>query len=188
MPPKRVSRNAGKVISIDDVSEPEPIAAAAGRTTRSKAAAPAPQPAPAPKPKPAPKPRRAAKGKEKTVTIADTSRQIDANVNLATDTQADYVRKTAFIAKCLKAKDMQKLIDQPDKVIDYIVNRYPNMTLRTGYPVAFVSHIKHTTLQVTDAVQQKYFDAMMSAAGAAQEIAKENAPKVASIMLNGKPI
>jgi hypothetical protein len=194
MPPKRMSRNAGKVISIDDIPEPEPAAAAVGRATRSKAAAPADpkvnQPAPAPKPKPAPKPRRAAKGKgkEKTVTIADTSRQIDANVNLATETQAYYVRKTSFIARCLKATDMQKLINQPDKVIDYIVNRYPNMNSRTGYLVAFVSLIKHTTLQVTDAVQQKYFDAMMKSAGAAQEVAKENVPRVASVMLNGKPI
>jgi hypothetical protein len=37
-------------------------------------------------------------------------------------------------------------------------------------------------------VQQKWFDAMMSAAGLAQEIAEDNAPKVASVMLNGKPI
>jgi hypothetical protein len=73
-------------------------------------------------------------------------------------------------------------------VIEYIVNRYPNMNSQTGYLIAFVSLIKHTTLQMTDAVQQKWFDALMSAAGSAQEIAKDNAPKVASIMLNGKPI
>jgi hypothetical protein len=58
----------------------------------------------------------------------------------------------------------------------------------TGYLVAFVSLIKHTTLQVTDAVQQKFYDALMQSAGAAQELAKDNASKVATITLNGKPI
>jgi hypothetical protein len=109
-------------------------------------------------------------------------------VNLATDTLADYVRKTNFISRCLNENNMQKLVNQPDKVVEYIVNRYPKMNSRTGYLTAFVSLIKHTTLQVTDAVQQKWFDAMMQAAGAAQEIAKENVPRVASVMLNGKPI
>jgi adenylate kinase family enzyme len=185
MPRTRSSRNSGKTISIDDDASPSTVAAAEGRSTRSKAPAPAPQPALAPKPKPA---RRAAKGKEKSVTIEQTTRQIENNQNLALDTQTDYVRKTNFIARCLNEKSIQKLVNQPDKVTKYIIDQYPNMNSRTGYLVAFVSLIKHTNLQVTDEVQQKFFDAMMQSAGAAQEIAKENAPKVASIMLNGKPV
>jgi hypothetical protein len=122
------------------------------------------------------------------VTIANTNAQIENNQNLASDTRANYVRITNFIAKCLKATNMQKLINQPEKVINYIVNCYPNMNSRTGYLVAFVFLIKHTTLQVTDVVQQKFYDAMVQSASAAQEIAKDNAPKVATIMLNGKPI
>jgi hypothetical protein len=145
-----------------------------------KAPAPAPQPAPAPKPKST---RRAAKGKEKSVTIEQTTRQIENNQSLALDTQTNYVRKTNFIARCLNEKNIQKLVNQP-----YIIDQYPNMNSRTEYPIAFVSLIKHTNLQVTDEVQPKWYDAMMEAAGAAQDIAKENAPKVASIMLNGKPV
>jgi hypothetical protein len=146
MAPERMSKNAGKVISLDDEAGLSGGAAAVGRATGSRTVAPAPQPVPAPKPKPAPKASRAAKGKnkEKTISIADTSRHIDANVNLATDTHADYVRKTNFISRCLNEKNMQKLVNQPDKVIEYIVNRYPNMNSRTGYLVTFVSLIKHT--------------------------------------------
>jgi hypothetical protein len=122
MPRTRTSKNAGKVISLDDDSEPQSAAAAVGRAIRSKATAPAPEPVP----KPAPKPRRASKaskGKDKVVTIEDTNAQIENNQNLASETQADYVRQTNFIAKCLKATDMQKLINQPDKVINYIAIR-----------------------------------------------------------------
>lgn len=191
MPPKRASRNAAKVISLDD--EPGPSTAAAGaRATRSKAAAaPAPQPTPAPKPAPKPKPAiRAAKGigKEKVVTIESTTRQIDANANLAPDTQSDYSRKFAFIAKCLKTTDAQKLINQPDKVIAYIRDRYTNLNSRTGYAVAVVSMMKHSTLKVTDEVQQKYFDFMMQSANAVQEKNKDNVHKVDEVMLNGKRV
>jgi hypothetical protein len=122
------------------------------------------------------------------VTIEQTTQQIENNQNLALETQTDYVRKTNFIARCLNEKNIQKLVNQPDKVIKYIIDRYPNMNSRTGFLVAFVSLTKHTNLQVTDEVQQKWYDAMMEAAGAAQEIAKDNAPRVASVMLNGKPI
>jgi hypothetical protein len=79
MAPKCLSENAGKVISLDDVSDPELVAAAATRVTRSRKAAapePAPQPQPAPKSAAKPAPQRAAKGKgkEKVVTIEDTVR------------------------------------------------------------------------------------------------------------------
>jgi hypothetical protein len=90
-------------------------------------------------------------------------------VNLATDTQADYTRKFSFLARCLKEKDMQKLINQPDKVITYIRDRYTNFNSRTGYATACVSIIKHSTLKVTDEVQQKFFDFMMKCAGEVQE-------------------
>jgi hypothetical protein len=181
MPPKRLSKNAGRVISLDD--EPGPSSAAAGgRATRSKAAAP--QPAPKPKPRQAAK----GKGKEKVVTIEDTTRQIDANANLAPETQSDYSKKFAFIAKGLKATDAQKLINQPDKVIAYIRDRYTNLNSRTGYAVAVISMIKHSTLKVTDAVQQKYFDFMMQSAGEVQEMNKDNVHKVDEVMLNGKRI
>jgi hypothetical protein len=186
MPRTRTSKNAGKVISIDDEPGSSGAAAAVGRASRSKAATPEPAPPFAHKPKPA---RRAAKGKgkEKSVTIEERTRQIENNQNLASETQTDYVRKTNFIARCLNKKHTEagQSAKQSDKVHH---RRYPNMNLRTGYLVAFVSLIKHTNLQVADTVQQKFYDAMMEAAGAAQDIAKDNAPKVASIMLNGKPV
>lgn len=183
MPPKRLSRNAGKTISIDDETGPSTVAAAGTITTRSKAAAP--ESAPKPKPVPA---KKSAKGKEKVVTIEDTTKQIEGNQNLASDTQADYVRKTNFISRCLHEKNIQKLVNQPDKVISYIIDRYPNLNNRTGYLTAWVSLIKHSTLQVSDSVQQTWFDAMMKSANAVQEINKDNVHKVDEIMLNGKRI
>jgi hypothetical protein len=191
MPRTRASKNAGKVISIDDEAGSSGAAAAVGRATRSKAAAPETAPPPPLPPPPKPKlARRAAKGKgkKKSVTIEETTQQVENNQNLASETQTDYVRKTNFIARCLNEKNIQKLVNQPDKVIKYIIDQYPNMNSRTGYLVTFVSLIKHTNLQVADTVQQKFYDAMMEAAGAAQDIAKGFAPKVASIMLNGKPV
>jgi hypothetical protein len=85
--------------------------------------------------------------------------------------------------------DRHAKADQPARQSDKLHSEsLSEHNLRTRYLVAFVSLIKHTTLQVTDAVQQKFYDAMMQSAGAAQELAKDNAPKVATIMLNGKPI
>jgi hypothetical protein len=54
--------------------------------------------------------------------------------------------------------------------------------------MACVLIIKHSTLQVTDDVQQKYYDFMMKCAGEADDAAKDNVSKVDNIMLNGKRI
>jgi hypothetical protein len=133
MPQTRASRNVGKTINTDQDAGPSSAAAAEGRSIRSRAAAPEPAPTLAPKPASKPKPaRRAVKGKEKTVTIEQTTRQIDGNANLAPDTQADYTRKFAFLARCLKENDMQKLINQPDRLIAYIRDRYTNLNSRNG--------------------------------------------------------
>jgi hypothetical protein len=73
-------------------------------------------------------------------------------------------------------------------VIAYIRDRYTNLNSRTGYAVACVSIIKHSTLKVTDEVQQKYFDVMMKCAGEVQEMNKDNVHKVDEVMLNGKRV
>jgi hypothetical protein len=65
---------------------------------------------------------------------------------------------------------------------------YTNLNSRTGYATAFCSLIKHTTLQVTDAVQQEYFDFMMQSANAVQEKNKDNVHTADEVMLNGKRI
>lgn len=130
----------------------------------------------------------ASKGKQKVITIDTAAAQIEGNQNLATESRADYLQKTKFIAKCLKEKDLQKLVNNPRKVIDYINNRYTNKNSRRSYLTAWNSLLKHTTLEISDANQQLFFDAMMKAANEADDAAKDNAPKVAEVMLNGKRV
>jgi hypothetical protein len=131
---------------------------------------------------------RAAKGKAKIITIETATNQVDANANLKTASTTDISGKVKFLAKQLNEKSIERLINNTDRLVKFIDDRYTNANSRKAYYTAIVSLIKHTNLTISDAVHEVYYDKMMESLHAALEVAKENQPKVAGMQLNGKAI